>query len=119
MRREGTVIVAMSKIENDVDKAHDIEALTALRALQLTYYNGVSNIILESYFIWVVDALKSSSQNMSRQGLTFGEIKDLLNLSNNLEVQRVGREVNGVVHNFADMLSILTIWQCVGILPKI
>ena len=62
------VIMAMSKIENGVHEADDIEAFAALRALQMTCYNGVSNIILESDSMWVVDALKSFGPYMSRQG---------------------------------------------------
>ncbi|XXG88418.1 hypothetical protein AAC387_Pa12g0627 [Persea americana] len=91
----------MSKIGNGLDGANDIEDLAALRALQLTCYNGVSNIILESDSMWVVDALKSSGSNLSRQGPLLGEIKDLLDRFNNFEVQHVGRKGNEVAHNLA------------------
>ena len=64
-------------------------------------YNELNDIILESDFMWVVDAQKSSGPNMSRQGPLFGEIKDLLNRSNNFEVQHVSRERNVVAHNLA------------------
>lgn len=83
---KGNVIMAMSKIENGVDEAYDIEALAVIRALKLTCYNGVSNIVLKGDSMWVVDALKSSGPNMSRQDPLFGEIKDLLNRFNNFEV---------------------------------
>lgn len=57
----GTVIMAMSKIENGVDSTDDIQAIAALRALQMVFHSGVSNsIILEGDSMWGVDALKPS-----------------------------------------------------------
>lgn len=43
----GNVIMAMSKIENGVDSANDIEAVVAIRALQMVFHSGVGSIILE------------------------------------------------------------------------
>lgn len=67
----------------------------------MTCNNRVSNIILESHFTWVVDALKSFGPNLSRQGPLLGEIKDPLNRFNNFKMQHEGREGNEVAHNLA------------------
>ncbi|XXG47023.1 hypothetical protein AAC387_Pa02g1736 [Persea americana] len=90
----GNVIMAMSKLESGVDSANYIEAITALRALQMVLYIGVSSIILGGDSMSVVEALKSSSTNMSRQGPLFEEIKWLLNHFIKFEVYHVGREGN-------------------------
>lgn len=97
---KGNVIMAMSKTENRMGEVDDIEA-SIKSSLQLTCYNGVSNIILESDSLWVVDVLKSFGPNLARQGSLFGEIKDLLNRFNNFELQHVGRDGIAITHNLA------------------
>lgn len=49
------IIMAMRKLENEVDGADDIEALAALRAHQVVCHIGVSHIILEEvpYRWWI------------------------------------------------------------------
>ena len=42
------MIRAMSKIENEMKEAKDIESLAALLGLQMLYHVGVGAIILES-----------------------------------------------------------------------
>lgn len=42
------MIMTMSKIENGVDNANDIEVVIALRALQMVFHIWVGSIILES-----------------------------------------------------------------------
>ncbi|XXG79426.1 hypothetical protein AAC387_Pa09g0497 [Persea americana] len=93
--------MAMSKLESGVDSADDIEAITALRALQMVLHIAVSSIILEGDSLWVVEALKSSGTNLSRQGPLFGEIKGLLNHFIKFEVYHVGREENAAAHVLA------------------
>lgn len=72
------MIMTMSKIKNGVANADDIEAVVALRAIQMVFHIGVSNIIQKWDSMWVVDALKSFGTNMSRQGPLFKEIKVLM-----------------------------------------
>ena len=81
--------------------ADEIEAIATLRALQMVLHIWVSNIILEGNSMWVVEALKSSGTNMSRQGPLFEEIKGLLNHFIKLEVYHVGREGNAAPHVLA------------------
>ncbi|XXG80046.1 hypothetical protein AAC387_Pa09g0995 [Persea americana] len=109
----GNVIMAMTKLESGVDSADDIEAIAALKALQMVLHIGVSSIILEGVSMWVVEALKSSGTNMSRQGPLFEEIKGLLNHFINFEVYHVGREGNATAHvltRHAQCVDDIVVW---------
>ncbi|XXG41805.1 hypothetical protein AAC387_Pa01g2194 [Persea americana] len=75
---------------------------------------GVSSIILEGDSMWVVEALKSSGTNMSRQGPLFEEIKRLLNRFIKFEVYHVGREGNAVAHvlaRHAQYVDDMVVWR--------
>ena len=55
----GYVILAMSKIENEMDEAEDIKSLAALRGLQMICHMGIGAIILESDSLKVVEAFQT------------------------------------------------------------
>ena len=81
-----------------IDEAEDIESLAALPGLQMIFHMEVDASIFESDSLKVVEALKSHTPNLSRQGNMIDEITDLLKLFASYEVTHVVREGNEAAH---------------------
>ncbi|XXG53903.1 hypothetical protein AAC387_Pa03g1920 [Persea americana] len=107
------VIMALSRIEDGVAEADDIGAVAALRGLQMDCSIGVHDIILEGDSLWMIDALNSSSPNLSRQCLLFNDIKILWQHFKSYEVTHVGREGNAIAHTwarYAQFIDDIEVW---------
>lgn len=82
---ESRVILAMTKIHNDMDEVEDIETLSALRRLHMKVtIEGSGSIKLLYYKFIVID-----------------ETTKLLKYFTSYEVAHVGREGNEAVHKLA------------------
>ncbi|XXG50745.1 hypothetical protein AAC387_Pa02g4685 [Persea americana] len=97
----GNVIMAMSKAEKPLNEADDIKALVVLRGIQMVCNIGVHNIIIEGDSLWTINALNSSTPNLSRQGHLFEEVIDMMKLFNDCQAVHVGRSGNVVAHKLA------------------
>lgn len=55
-------------------EVEDVEAMAALKGLQMILNLGISSLILEGGSLVVIDAIKSRGDNLSRQGPLIIEI---------------------------------------------
>lgn len=74
----GAIVFAMSRKEVRIFEVDDIEALSALRGLQMILHLGFFGLILEGNSLTVIEALNSRASNFSKQGSLIIEIQSLL-----------------------------------------
>ena len=84
---------------NQVYKAEEIEALAALKALQLAYDLGFQNVILEGDSLGLIQALKAEDHNLSPLGLLVEDVKLFANNFVRLSYSHIKRSGNSVAHN--------------------
>ena len=86
---------------NQVYKAEEIEALAALKALQLAYDLGFQNVILEGDSLGLIQALKAEDHNLSPLGLLVEDVKLFANNFVRLSYSHIKRSGNSVAYNLA------------------
>ena len=86
---------------NQVYKAEEIEALAALKALQLAYDLGFQNVILEGDSLGLIQALKAEDHNLSPLGLLVEDVKLFANNFVRLSYSHIKRNGNSVAYNLA------------------
>ncbi|KAF5475513.1 hypothetical protein F2P56_007313 [Juglans regia] len=98
---KGSMIMAMSRLEEGILLVEDVEAIAALRALQFISHLGISHLILEGDSLIVVEAIQSTSIVEFSYSPTIREIKLLLSQFQSYDILHVGRQGNGIAHKMA------------------
>ncbi|KAF5455283.1 hypothetical protein F2P56_024878 [Juglans regia] len=98
---KGKLVMATSKIENEVDNPSTIELLALLRGLQLVVYLGFSKLVVESDCMLLVQELKNEQDSLLANDNLIMEAKSLLQHFQEVEVQYVHRMRNEVAHRLA------------------
>lgn len=83
-------------------EVNDIEALAALRGLQLMIFHwGISSLVLEGDSSFIIKAMKSREPNISKQDPIIVEIHHLLQSFKDYKAFHVGCPGNQVAHLLA------------------
>ncbi|KAF5454638.1 hypothetical protein F2P56_024287 [Juglans regia] len=94
---KGKLVMAASKIENEVENPSTIELLALLRGLQLIVHLGFSKLLVESDCMFLVQELNNEQDSLSVDGNLIMEAKRLLKHFQEVEVQHVHRMGNGLL----------------------
>ncbi|KAF5464321.1 hypothetical protein F2P56_014405 [Juglans regia] len=98
---KGCMVLAMSRRELGIHEVEDIEALAALRGLQLISHLGISHLILEGDSLAVMEAICSRGEILDRCSILIHEVKKMLFTFASFEVLHVGRHGNEAAHILA------------------
>ena len=96
---DGAVMASCAEKLNQTYKVEEIEALAALKALQLAYDLGFQNVILEGDSLGLIQALKAEDHNLSPLGLLVEDVKLFANNFVRLSYSHIKRSGNNVTHN--------------------
>ncbi|CAI9775939.1 unnamed protein product [Fraxinus pennsylvanica] len=97
----GTVIMAMSKIEESVEESEAIELLAIFRGMQLCVNMRIQNLLVESDSKMVIEALQTDSMLNSFLGVLYQEVKIFDTHFVNCNYSHIYRECNMVAHKLA------------------
>lgn len=98
---QGVVLFAASRKEVWDFSVDDIEALAALRGLQMILQLGYPSLQLEGDSLTVIEAIMSHEPNFMIQGPLIMEINRLLRFFQHYDVVHVGRQSNEAAHLLA------------------
>ena len=96
---DGAVMASCAKKLNQTYNVEEIEALAALKALQLANDLGFQNVILEGDSLGLIQALKAEDHNLSPLGLLVEDVKLFANNFVRLSSSHIKRSDNSVTHN--------------------
>lgn len=94
----GDLIMAISRKGYDLYAMEDIEALVALRGLQMVLHLGILDLILEGGSVLIVEAIHSNQAQFSNYNPLITEIQSLLSCFHSIEIIHVGRQENEAAH---------------------
>ncbi|XP_035540282.1 uncharacterized protein LOC108983774 [Juglans regia] len=98
---KGKLVMAASKMGNEVDDPTTIELMALLRGLQLCVHLGFSKIVVESDCMLMVQELKDDQDSFSTNVNLIKEAKSLLQHFQEVEIQHVHCMGNEVAHRLA------------------
>ena len=98
---KGLVMASASQNIQLMTSMVEMEAMAAIRAIELSSELGFDRVIFEGDCETVVRALTDSSQPFATYGLLIQDAQTLANRFNGVRFQHVGREGNKVAHNLA------------------
>ena len=97
----GVVMASCAEKLNQAYKAEEIEALAALKALQLAFDLGFQNAILEGDSLGLIKALQADDNNLSPLGLLVEDVKLVASNFVSLSYSYIKRNGNSIAHNLA------------------
>ena len=108
---DGAVMASCAEKLNQTYKVEEIEALAALKALQLANDLGFQNVILEGDSLGLIQALKVEDHNLSPLGLLVEDVKLFANNFVRLSYSHIKRSGNSVAHNLIIWRNMLYTYQ--------
>ncbi|XP_042988690.1 uncharacterized protein LOC122316220 [Carya illinoinensis] len=97
----GEVLMAASKVENEGDNPEIIELLAVFQGMQMRVGRFVMNLIVESYYLLLVDSLNKNDMLDFELGALYGEVMRRKTCFASCSFTHVFREGNLVAHSLA------------------
>lgn len=99
---KGRVLFAVSKKEMAVNGPIEIELLAILRGLQLCIHKRITNLVIESDFLVMVQTIQDNGDSMSLLGNVVKDILVIMRFFYQCHIQHVGRMGNEETHKLAN-----------------